>query len=84
MKAVTFKSTSQAKLNSLIKVAAEMGIEKYIQRELTDEEMSIPGPKPSVEQFEAWLAKEDGTKYGLEEAFGKVHNELARSRKQKK
>ncbi len=53
MKAVTFKSPSQAKLNSLIKVATEMGIEKYTLRELTDEEMAMPGQQPTVEQLEA-------------------------------
>lgn len=78
MKAVTFKSSSQAKLNSLIKVAAEMGIEKYTLRELTDQEMAMPGPKPSAEQLETWLAKEDGLKYGLDEAFDKVGKELAK------
>lgn len=84
MKAITFKSSSMAKLNSLIKVAEKMGIEKYTLRELTDEEMALPGSQPSVEQLEEWLAKEDGVKYSLEEAFERVHSELARSRKKKK
>ncbi|MCX6273691.1 MAG: hypothetical protein NTV09_00595 [Bacteroidetes bacterium] len=84
MKAVTFKSSSQTKLNSLIKVAAEMGIEKYTMRELTDEEMAMPGQPPTAEQLETWLAKEDGLKYGLDEAFDKVSKELAKSRKKKK
>ncbi len=61
-----------------------MGIEKFNVRELTDEEMAMPGSQPSVAELENWLAKEDGVKYGLGAAFKKVQSELAHSRKKKK
>ncbi|MEO5572666.1 MAG: hypothetical protein ABIT08_01505 [Bacteroidia bacterium] len=84
MKAITFKSNSENKIDLLIKIAKEMGIETHTVYELTDEEMALPGIKPSEEQLEMWLAKEDGHKYGIDEAFETVKKELAKSRKKKK
>ena len=84
MKAIAFKSDSVSKINQLIKVAKEMGIEPYNILELTDEEMAMPGAKPSKEQLEEWLAKEDGEKYGINEAFEIVNKELAKSKKKKR
>ena len=69
MKAITFKSDSDKKINLLVQVAKEMGIETYKVRELTDEEMALPGYKPSKDELEEWLAKDDGEKYGIDEAF---------------
>jgi hypothetical protein len=83
MKAIAFKSNSESKINQLIKVAREMGIDTYNILELTDEEMALPGAKPSKEQLEEWLAKEDGEKYGIDEAFEIVNKELAKTRKKK-
>ena len=84
MKAITFKSNSEKKIELLVKVAKEMGIETYRMRELTDEEMALPGYKPTKDQLEQWLAKDDGEKYGIHEAFKTVTKELAKSRKKKK
>ena len=83
MKAITFKSNSEDKIDLLIKVAREMGIETYSVKELTDEEMALPGIKPSKEQLEEWLAKEDDVTYGIDEAFEIVKKELAKSRRKK-
>ena len=83
MKAITFKSNSEDKIDLLIKVAREMGIETYSVKELTDEEMALPGIKPSKEQLEEWLAKEDDVTYGIDEAFETVKKELAKSRRKK-
>jgi cytosine/adenosine deaminase-related metal-dependent hydrolase len=84
MKAITFKSDSENKIDLLIKIAKEMGIETYSLRELTDEEMALPGIKPSEEQLEEWIAKENGPGYGIDKAFETVKKELAKSRKKKK
>ena len=84
MKAIAFKSDSESKINLLIKVAKEMGIDTYNILELTDEEMALPGARPSKKQLEEWLAKEDGEKYGIDVAFEIVNKELAKSGKKKK
>ena len=84
MKAITFKSNSENKIELLIKVAKEMGIETYSLHALTDEEMALPGVNPSKERLEEWLAKEDQPVYGIDEAFETVKKELAKSRKKKK
>ncbi len=59
MKIITLTSTEK-KIDLLVQVAKEMGIKTKSFRELTDEEMGLPGPKVSKEQFEDWLAKDDG------------------------
>lgn len=58
MKTITFASTEK-KINLLIQLAKEMGV-KTKEYELTDEDMALPGPKPSKEQVENWLLKDDG------------------------
>lgn len=82
MKTATFKA-SEKKIDLLIKVAKEMGIEAKPYRELTDEEMGLPGPKVSKEQLEDWLAKEDGESYEITTAFDKMKSNLAKKRKKK-
>jgi hypothetical protein len=59
MKTITLTATEE-KIDLLIKVAKEMGIKTKSFRELTDEEMGLPGPKVSRQQLEDWLAKEEG------------------------
>ncbi len=59
MKTITLTS-SPKKIDLLVRVAKEMGIDAKPFRELTDEEMGLPGPKVSKEQLEDWLAKDDG------------------------
>jgi hypothetical protein len=39
---------------------------RFETRELTDEEMAMPGYQPSTDQVEQWLAKDDGEKYGID------------------
>ena len=84
MKTVTFKSNSENKIGMLIKMAKDIGVETYTVRELTDEEMAVPGAYPTTEQFEEWLAKDDGEKYEITQAFDMVKTELSKSRKKKK
>ena len=51
-------------------------------RKLTDEEMALPGPPPSREELEAWLAEpDDGPTYSAEEVVEYVRKSLARKRK---
>jgi len=83
MEKVVFRSNSKKKMGLLVKVAKEMGIETVADIELTDEEMALPGPKPSKKQIEAWLAKDDGEEYGIEEAFDYMKKELVKARKKK-
>jgi hypothetical protein len=81
MERIVFKSASKKKMGLLVRVAKEMGIETEVDIELTDEEMALPGPKPTTKQLEAWLAKDDGEGYGIEEAFSFMKKELAKGRK---
>lgn len=67
-----------------MQVAKEMGIKADKPREITDEDMVTPGFKPTTEELETWLAKEDGEEYGIDEAFEIARKELAKSRKAKK
>jgi hypothetical protein len=80
---VTFKSSSKSKLNQLVKVAKELGVETLEEHELTDEEMVLPGPKVSQRQLEKWLSKDDGESYDIETAFAYMKKELAKSKKKK-
>ena len=77
MKTVTFASGSEKKLSLLVQVAREMGIKAKPMRELTDEEMGIPGPKVSKEQLDNWLSKDDGENFELSEAFKIMKRNLA-------
>ena len=52
-------------------------------RELTDEEMGIPGPKVSKEQLEDWLGKDDGESFELSEGFKIMKQDLASKLKKK-
>ncbi len=83
MESVTFRSKSKQKIGLLVKVAKEMGIETEVKVELTDEEMALPGPKPTKKQLEAWLAKDDGEAYSIDEAFDFMQKELAKAKKKK-
>lgn len=50
---------------------------------LTDEEMGLPGPKPSKERLEAWLEpKEDEEEFTIDEL--KVYIEKKRAQNKKK
>lgn len=83
MKTITLTSTPE-KINLILRVAKEMGISSKPFRELTDEEMALPGPKVSKEQLEDWLAKDDGESVPLEEAFVRLKKELSVKRKSRK
>jgi hypothetical protein len=56
------------------------------ERPLTDEEMILPGPKPSKAQLEAWLKPdEDEEERPLSEAIADIKKRLlARAAKQRK
>ena len=60
MNTITLSSRSKKKLDILVSVAREMGVSAKPFREVTDEEMALPGPKVSKAQLEDWLAKDDG------------------------
>lgn len=77
MKTITFSSDSPKKLNLLAELAREMGVKAKPMRELTDEEMGIPGPKVSKEQLEDWLMKDDGESFELSEGFKIMRKNLA-------
>jgi hypothetical protein len=77
MKTGTFTGPEK-KMDLLIRVAKEMGIEVKPFRELTDEEIGLPGPKVSKEQLEDWLAKDDGEGYEINAAFEKMKANLAK------
>ena len=66
-----------------MQVAKQMGIKTKPYRELTDEEMGLPGPKVSKEQLEDWLAKDDGESYEVNEAFTIMIANLAKNRTKK-
>ena len=83
METITFTSKSKRKLDLLIQVAKEMGIKTNAERELTDEEMGVPGANPTKKQMEEWLAKDDGESYTEEEMLEYVKGNLARNRKKK-
>jgi hypothetical protein len=83
MKTITFTSDSEKKLSLLVEVAREMGIKAKPMRELTDEEMGIPGPKVSKEQLEDWLSKDDGESFELSEGFKIMKQDLASKLKKK-
>jgi hypothetical protein len=77
MKTITFTSASKKKLNLLVEIAREMGVKTQPMRELTDEEMGLPGPKVSEEQLENWLSKDDGESFEIKEGFKMMKKELA-------
>ena len=82
MNTITFKSNSRSKLNQLVKAAKDLGIEKFEEHELTDEEMALPGPKVSERQLDRWLAKDDGEEeFTTGEMLTYVKKRLAKSRK---
>ena len=83
METITFTSKSKRKLDLLIQVAKEMGIKTNAERELTDEEMGMPGANPTKKQMEEWLVKDDGESYTEEEMLEYVKGNLARNRKKK-
>jgi len=83
MKTITFTSDSDKKLSLLVEVAREMGVKAKPMRELTDEEMGIPGPKVSKEQLEQWLSKGDGESFELSEGFKIMKQNLAAKLKKK-
>jgi hypothetical protein len=64
-------------------VAREMGVKAKPMRELTDEEMGVPGPKVSKEQLHEWLSKHDGESFELKEGFKMMKKELAAKLKKK-
>ncbi len=80
MKTITLTSTDK-KIDPLLKVAKEMGVEAKPFRELTDEEMALPGPKVSKEQLEDWLVKEDGEVYSSAQVKARIKGKLAKSKK---
>jgi hypothetical protein len=83
MKTVTFTSKSEKKIELLMQVAKEMGVEAKTYAELTDEEMALPGPKVSKTQLEEWLAKDDGKGYEIDEAFKIIKSNISKKRKKK-
>lgn len=76
MQTITFVSNSKNKANLLIQVAKEMGIGLLSKHELTDEEMAFPGKKPTKQQLENWLSKDNGKDYEVDEAFDYVKKQL--------
>lgn len=66
MKTITFKSDSLEKIEQLIRVAHEMGIDEVLTHKLDEEE---PPHTPIVGEAEmdAWLTKENGEKLTAEE-----------------
>jgi len=60
MKTITFHSNNEDKIDLLIKVAKEMGIEPFAEYSNSEDDYCLPGPKISNEKLEEWLAKEDG------------------------
>ncbi len=81
MRTITFTSGSKTKIELLSRVAKEMGIEQFKETELSDEEMALPGKKPSMQKLEKWLAKNDGEEYEVGEAFDYVKKQLRLLRK---
>ncbi len=84
MGTVVFSSKSKRKLDLLTQLAREFGVTIVKERDITDEEMAVPGNNPSPAQVEAWLAKGDGKSYSAEEAFTMIKASLAKSRAKKK
>lgn len=87
METVVLKSSSKAKMASLLKIAKEMGIDVVMTNEELDEMdgiMALPGPEVSKEKFEAWLAAEDDVEYTIEEATKLAKEKLAEGRKNRK
>ncbi|MCX6200556.1 MAG: hypothetical protein NTY88_15255 [Bacteroidetes bacterium] len=85
METITLTLTSsKKKIDTLIQVAKEMGIKTHQERELTDEEMALPGANPTKKQLEEWLAKDEGESIPAEEAFRMVKEDLVKYRTKKK
>lgn len=82
MKTVKLTSSNK-KIDLIIQVAKEMGIKAEAEYDLTDEEMALPGPKPTKAQLEKWLAKEDGESYEINKAFDMMKSNLEKKRKKK-
>lgn len=53
---------------------AEVKVTRF--RKLTDEEMAIPGMKPTQEQFNEWLHRPDGESFQSKDAEAWMHAEL--------
>jgi hypothetical protein len=69
MVTVTLKSSKQ-KIDLLLKVAKEMGIDAQTSKpDNMDEVMALPGGKVSKRKIKGWLKEDDGEEYGLKEAF---------------
>lgn len=84
MNSVTFLSKSKAKLDLLIKVAKEMGIETSTEVVLTDEDMVTHGAKVNKKALENWLAKDDGELYSSEEMKSILKEGMVKYRAKKK
>lgn len=81
MQEVTLKSKSKHKIKLLVELAKELGVEVTEEHDVTDEQMSVPGYKPSKKQIEMWLAKEDGESYSLAQAREITLNSLKKKKK---
>jgi hypothetical protein len=83
MKTITLTSTER-KIDLLVRIAKERGIKTKPFRELTDEEMALPSPKGSKEQLENWLTKDDGEeRYTPAQMKERVKKRLAKLRTKK-
>jgi hypothetical protein len=80
MNSVTFLSKSKAKLDLLIKVAKEMGIETSTEVALTDEDMVTHGTTVNKKALENWLAQEDGELYSSEEMKSILKEDMVKYR----
>jgi hypothetical protein len=78
------KIEPEGKIDLLAQLAKEIGVKYERTRELTDEDVALPGAKFTQEEFEAWLAKEDGEEeYSMKEVRAYVKGNLAKMRKKK-
>lgn len=77
MKTVTFKSDSDTKIDLLIKVAKEMGIDTLKEYDVPEDDYGLPGGKVSEAEMDAWLSKEEGSeRYTSEQVLDIINKDL--------
>ena len=75
MKTITFKSDSLEKIEQLLQIAKQMGIEELHTHNLEEDEQPHT-PIVGEAEMDAWLTKETGEKYTEAEVFQLVNQHI--------
>lgn len=74
MKTITFKDEDPRKIDALVKLAHDLGIQEVHNYSIDKEEFELEAPPVGEAEVDAWLTKENGEKLTATEAE-KVVNE---------